>query len=78
MESYHKAPTVIRLKLPNGKLAFMDAENASIMGPHFEKVYTNHQPIDWSALNSILQRAEMTELDAEITREELRREIAKF
>ena len=78
MASHHKAPTVTRLKLPNGNLVYMDADNASIMGPHFEKVYTNHQPIDWSALNAILQRAEMTELDAEITREELRREIAKF
>jgi len=48
----------------NGKLASTDAENASIMGPHFEKDYTNHQPVNWSALNAILQRVEMTELDA--------------
>ena len=65
--SHHKAPTVMRLKLPNRKLASIYAENASIMGPQFEKVYTNHRPINWYALNAILQRAEMTELDAEIT-----------
>ena len=66
MASHHKAPAVMRIKLRNGKLASTDSENASIMGPHFEKVYTNHRPIDWSDLNAILQRAEMTELDAEI------------
>ena len=66
MTSHHKTQTVMRLKLPTGKLATTDAENASIMGPHFKKVYTNHRPIDWTALNDIKQRDEMTELDERI------------
>ena len=38
MTSYHEKPTVMRLKLTNGELATTDAENASVMGPHLEKV----------------------------------------
>ena len=65
--SHHKAPTVMRLKLPSGKLATTDAENASIMGPHFEKVYTHHRPIDWKVLLDIEQRTTLWELDAIIS-----------
>ena len=57
----------MRFKLPNGNLAAIDAENASILGPHFEQVYTNHRKIDWAVLDDILQRLTMMELDAEIT-----------
>ena len=42
MKSHHKKPTVMQLKLTNGKLATIDAENVSVMGPHLEKVYINH------------------------------------
>ena len=48
------------------------------MGPHFEKVYTNHRYVAWDALIDILQRSEMIELDSEITWEELQQAIAKF
>ena len=67
MSSHHKAPTVMRFKLPNGNLAATDAENASILGPHFERVYTNHQNIDWAVLDDILHLLTMLLLDAEIT-----------
>ena len=42
MTSHQKTPTVMRIMLPTGSLASTDAENSSVMGPHFEKVYTNH------------------------------------
>ena len=67
MSSHPKAPTVMRFKLPNANLAATDAENASILGPHFEKVYTNHRKIDWAVLDDILQRLTMLELDAKIS-----------
>ena len=78
MSSHHKAPTVMRFKLPNGKLAATDAENASILGPHFERVYTNHRKVDWAVLDDILQRATMMEIDGEITWEEMTKAITKL
>ena len=78
MTSHNKAPTVMRLMLPTGILASTDAENASVMGPNFEKVYTNHRHVAWDALIAISQREEMIELDSEITWEELQQAIAKL
>ena len=42
MTSHHKKSTVMRLRLTNIELATNDAENASVMGTHLEKVYRNH------------------------------------
>ena len=78
MTSHNKEPTVMQLKLSNGELASTDADNVSAMGSHFEKAYTNHRHVAWAALSDILQRAEMTDLDAEITLEELWRATAKL
>ena len=55
MISHHKKPTVMRLKLTNGELATTDAENASVMGPHLEKVYRNHRSVDWTVLKELTQ-----------------------
>ena len=78
MSSQHKEPTVMRFKLPNGNLAVTDAENASILGPHFKRVYTNHRKIDWAVLDNILQRLTMLELDAEITWEYFKKAVTKL
>ena len=67
MTSNHKTPTVMRLMLPTGTLASTDADNASVMGLHFEKVYTNHRKVVWDTIFAIPQRPEMIELDSEIT-----------
>ena len=67
MTSHQKAPTVMRVMLPTGTLASTDAENASVMGSHSEKVYTNHRQVVWDTLVAIPQRSEMIELDSEIT-----------
>ena len=66
MTSHHKTPIVMRLMLPTGLLASTDAENSSVMGPHFKKVYTNHRQVVWETLDAIPQRSEMMELDSEI------------
>ena len=47
----------MRIMLPTGTLAYTDAENALVMGPHFGKVYTNHRHVAWDALIDILQRS---------------------
>ena len=77
MLSHHKALTVMRFKLPNGNLAVSDTENASILGPHFKRVYTNHRKIDWTVLDNIQQRMTMVELDTKITLEELKKAVTK-
>ena len=42
-DTIHQAsPTVIRMRLPNRELATTDAENASVFGPHFHRVFKNH------------------------------------
>ena len=46
--------------------------------PHFEKVYTDHRPIDWKVLLDIEQRTTSRELDASISWVELRKAIAKL
>ena len=78
MSSHHKALPVMRFKLPNGNLAVTDAENASILVTHFERVYTNHRKIDWTVLDEIQQRMTMVELDTKITCEELKKAVMKL
>ena len=78
MSSHHKALTVMRFKLPNGNLAVTDAENASILGPHFKLVYINHRRIDWTVIDDIQQRMMMVKLDTKITWEELKKAITKL
>ena len=67
MTSHHEKPTVIRLKLTNGELDTTDAENVSVMGPHLERIYRKHRPVDWKVLNEIPQRHLMPELDTLIS-----------
>ena len=62
-EIHHENPCVMRMRLPNGKLATTDAENASILAPHFERVYIAHRPIAWYALNDIHQRDIIFQID---------------
>ena len=67
MTSHQKTPTAMRLMRPTGLLESIDAENSSVMGPHFKKVYTNHQQVVGDTVDAIPQRSEMIELDSEIT-----------
>ena len=43
----------MRMRLPDGTLATTDAENASILAPQFERIYTRDRPITWEALDGI-------------------------
>ena len=44
-----------------------NVENATILGPHFTRVFNNKRDVDWSVLSEIEQRAVMHELDALLT-----------
>ena len=48
--SHHKNPTSMSMQLPNGSTTAMDAENASVIGPHFAKVFCSDIQIDCYAL----------------------------
>ena len=48
--------------LPDVELATTDAENASVFGPHFDIVFNNHRPIEWTVLYNIKQIYVMEEL----------------
>ena len=55
--SHHASPTVMQMRLPNRELVTTDAENASVFGPHFHRVFNNHRPTDWPVLDKIKQSA---------------------
>ena len=49
-----------------------------MLGPHFEKVFNKHRPIEWKVIDKIKQRQTMYELNDPITWAELKKEIAKL
>ena len=78
MTIHHEKPTVMRLRLTNFELATNDAENASVMGSHLEKVYRNQRPVDWLALQGLLQRTSMLKPDNLISWEEVKLAVTKL
>ena len=73
--SHHEKPTITRMRLPTGKLATTDKENAEVLGPHFKKVFNNHRQIEWNVIDEIKQRQTMHELKEPISWAELKTEI---
>ena len=66
------------MRLPTGKLATADKEKAEVLGPHFEKLFNNHRPIEWEVINEIKQLQTMNELNKPISWAELKTAIAKL
>ena len=60
---HHANPTIMRMRLPTGKLPTTDKENAEVLGPHFEKVFKKHRRIEWNVIDEIKQRQTMYELN---------------
>ena len=65
--SHHSKPTIMRMRLPPGKLSKTDKENVEVLGPHFEKVFNKHRPIEWKVIHEIKQSQTMYELNDPIT-----------
>ena len=76
--SHHAKPTIMRIRLPTGKLATTDKENAEVLGPHFKKVFNNHHPIEWKVIYDIKQHQTIYELNEPISWAELKTAIAKL
>ena len=60
------------------KTGYNGQRNAGVLGPHFEKVFNNHRPIDWKVINKIKQRQTMHELNKPISWAELKTAIVKL
>ena len=65
--SHHASPTVMRMRLPNRELATTDAENASVFGPHFHRIFNNNRLIYWPVVYHIKKIEVMDELDNPIS-----------
>ena len=66
------------MRLPNRELETTDAENASVFGPHFHRVFNNHIPIYWPVLDKIKQREVMYEIDQPISWDEINKSTTKL
>ena len=49
----------MRVRLPDDTLATTDAGNASVLAPHFERVYTTDRPVAWEVIDDIAPRDTM-------------------
>ena len=77
-ESHHVKPVVMRMRLPDGTLVTTDAENASILAPHFERIYTRNRPITWEALDDIPTRDTVEGINELIKWEEVKFAVRKL
>ena len=72
----HTTKQNMSLRLPDGSKAKNDKENMSVMKPHCEKLFNNHnKSISPAALTHIRQRDYMPELDEPISHDEIRTAI---
>ena len=77
-ESHHVKSVVMRMRLPNGILATTNARNASVLAPHFERVYTRDRPITWEALDDIPIRDNVEGINESIKWEEVKFAVRKL
>ncbi len=66
------------MKMPNGNIATNGKENISVFGPHFERVFNNHCPVDLTILDKIAQCPVLPELDLPISFDEVYAAINKL
>ncbi len=64
---YPKKSVPMAMKMPNGNIATNGKENISVFGPHFERVFNNHRPVDLTILDVIAQCPVLPELDLPIS-----------
>jgi len=56
LTGHHSTTDVMRFKIPSGKLSKTPMEHASVLLPHFSKVYNNQKQVDPTALYEVRQR----------------------
>ena len=53
--AHHRKKVKMAMKMANGQTATNDKENMAVFGPHFERVFNNHRPVDPIILTEIPQ-----------------------
>jgi len=76
--AHHKKKVKMAMKMANGKPATNDKENMVVFGPHFERVFNNHRPVDPTILDEIPQRPILHKIDSPITFDEVNTAINKL
>jgi hypothetical protein len=64
--------------LPDGSLAASSTKNMSVFGPHCERVFSNHCPVDFSVLDLIPQQEQLMKIDHPITFAEVDKAMNKL
>jgi len=75
---HHKRKVTMAMKMANGKIATTSKENMEVFGPHFDSVFNNHRPVDFTILDAISQCPILTDIDSPITYEEVDAAINKL
>ena len=78
LTGHHVHSTIMHMKLPSGALASTDKENASIFGPHLEKVYNAKRPVDWDYVKKMKKREKIWSLNDQISWGEFKQAIANL
>jgi hypothetical protein len=65
--AHHKKTVNMAMRLLDGTRATNASENMSVFGPHFNRVFNNHHPVDPSVLQHVPQCRTMWELNDPIT-----------
>ena len=76
--SRYKNLTIMRMRLPDGSNATTDAENSTVLAPHFAKVFCANRPIDWSELEEAIQIDVMQEIDQPVSWDKLKAAVTKL
>ena len=66
------------MRMANGQLTTNGKENMAVFGPHFERVFNNHRPVDLTVLDDIPQRPILHDIDSPITFDEVNAAINKL
>ena len=69
--SHHQNLTIMRMKLPDGNTVTTNADNTSVIGPNFSKVFCAYFPVEWYTLDEVMQKDIMQEIDQPISWDEL-------
>jgi hypothetical protein len=76
--AHHKKLINMAMRLHNGTLASNSSENMVVFGLHFERMFSNHQPVDLSILDLIPKREQLMEIDHPIMLSEVDKAINKL
>jgi hypothetical protein len=75
---HHKKKAQMAMKMANGKLATNGNKNMAVFGPHFDRVFNNHHPVNPTILTDISQHPTLHDTDSPITFDEVDAAINKL